>query len=128
MSNFGQAAFSHEFSNLSLEKVAGPQNGMAQLSVPLYPRDKCQPIHVFPVGSQTDTQVVYQKTAFFVGTDPSNRISEGRRGAKHQEAIHMDHRDQMPQLFQCFVFKAIAGANGAVETWDDWPQDTTSEA
>jgi hypothetical protein len=23
----------------------------------------------------------------------------------------------MPQLFQCFVFKAIAGANGAVETW-----------
>lgn len=58
-----------------------------------------------------------KKQFFFVGTDPSNRISEGRRGAKHQEAIHMDHRDQMPQLFQCFVFKAIAGANGAVETW-----------
>ena len=57
-----------------------------------------------------------------VGTDgtPSNGIRKGRRGAKHQEAIHMDHRDQMPQLLQCFVFKAIAGANGAVETLEDW--------
>ena len=57
---------------------------------------------------------------------PSHSIRESRRWAEHQVAIHMHDGDEMSQLFQRFVFKAVTCTYGSVETWRATPSSSVS--